>query len=187
MTFTKKGQQRILMRCPVLNCNVQEHELKRHLLRKKHRWSEEEANSHVSFCTRYFKYVTKFVKDGVMIPRFCTECNSFFGRMDHHLSINHKLDKSDDKYATLLNHSRDETERFLNAPLDSNRFNYKTTKDFKFKKGNAFLQWSKNLLRVLFLGLVWYFHTNCLALSIFLSIVLRIFHFQRIKLITVEC
>ena len=140
MTFTKKGQQRILIRCPVLNCNVQEHELKRHLIRNKHKWSEEEANSHVSFCTRYFKYVTKFVKDGVMIPKFCTECNSFFGRMDHHLSINHKLDKSDDKYATLLNHSRDETERFLNAPLDSNRFNYKTTKDFKFKKGNAFLQ-----------------------------------------------
>lgn len=35
MTFTKKGQQKLLVRSPVVNCNVQEHELKQHLLRKK--------------------------------------------------------------------------------------------------------------------------------------------------------
>lgn len=61
--------------------------------------------------------VTKFVKDGVMIPRFCVDCNSFFGRMHHHLPINHELDKSDNEYVTLLNHSREETERFLEAPM----------------------------------------------------------------------
>ena len=139
MTFTKKGQQKMLMRCPIHNCNAQEHEIKQHLLRKKHAWSEEEVRRHVSFCTRYFKYITKFVKGGVMVPRFCVECNSFFRRMDHHLSSSHKLDKSDDKCAALINFFRDETERFLNAPSDAEKFNYKTTKDFKFRKGNAFL------------------------------------------------
>ena len=104
---------------------------------ERNRWTEEEARRHVPFCTRYFKYLTKFVKDGVMIPRSCADCNSF-GRMDHHLLINHKLDKSGDKYATLLNHSRDQTERFLIAPYDSNRFNYKTTKDFNFRKGKMY-------------------------------------------------
>lgn len=75
--LTNKGQQ-ISHLFPVVGCQTQEHNLKRRLVRKKHRWTEEEAACHVSFCTRLFKHIRKFVKYGIMIPRFCTNCNVFF-------------------------------------------------------------------------------------------------------------
>ena len=138
MTITKKGQQNLLFKCPTVGCEVQEHELKRHLIRKKHGWTEKEAARHVSFCTRFYKYITKLVKIGVLTPRFCVECDSFYSRIDNHLSVIHKFDKSDETYKQLKDHSTKETERFLNAPVDLTRFRYKTTKDFHFRKGKIF-------------------------------------------------
>ena len=112
MTIANKVHQNILLKCPVAGCQAQEHGLKRHLIRKKHRWTEKEAARHVSFCTRMYKYITKFVKDGTMVPRFCIECDAFFARIDNHLSFAHKLEKSDIKYSQLKDHLKEETALF---------------------------------------------------------------------------
>ena len=134
MTITKRQQQNILFKCGM----VDQHELKRHLVRRKHRWTEKEAAWHVSFCTRFYKYITKFVKDGVIVARFCVECDSFYSRIDNHLLAAHKWDKSDEKHKQLKHNLTEETEQFLHAPIDFTRFKYKKTKYCHFRKGKIY-------------------------------------------------
>ena len=53
MAFTAKGEQNLIFKCPAAGCERKERNLKRHLMQKKHGWTEAEASRHVSFCTRF--------------------------------------------------------------------------------------------------------------------------------------
>ena len=73
-----------------------------------------------------------------MVPTFCIDCNNIYARIDNNLFTSHNADKSDKKYREMKDHLTTETERFLHATHDFNKFKYKTTIGFNFRNGKIY-------------------------------------------------
>lgn len=135
ITFDSKCRQSILYECRVVGCPSKENKIEQHFVRWKHKWSQLEAKMHKSFCTRLFKYLTLVQKKNVMTPKICILCNTFYDRIDHHLSSEHKLEKSSQKYLDTKSLCTVQTEEFFHCQYDKTQYKYLTLRVFTFKKG----------------------------------------------------
>ena len=135
MTYDSKDRQCIMYECPVVGCSSKENKIERHLVRGKYKWSQLEAKMHKSFCTRMFKYLNLVQKQNVMTPRICILWNTFYSRIDNHLSSDHKLEKSSQNYLETKSLCTVQTEEFFHCQYDKTQYKYLTPRAFTCKKG----------------------------------------------------
>ena len=70
-----------------------------------------------------------------MIPGIRILCNTFFAKIDSHLSSDHKLEKSSQKYLYIKALCTIQTEEFFHCEYDKTQYKYLTPRAFTFKKG----------------------------------------------------
>lgn len=123
-----KGRPNVKYPCSYRMCNTKEHELKRHLMRKKHGWTEEDAAMHTSFTSRMFNYVTRVNKYFISKPNLCVQCNIFFDRIDQHMKNVHSLESGSEEYKSLRSECTTETLTFMNMRYDKDLFKFRPIK-----------------------------------------------------------
>lgn len=123
-----KGRLNVKYLCPYRMCNTKEHELKRHLMRKKHGWTEEDAAMHTSFTSRMFNYVTRVNKYFISKPNLCVKCNIFFDRIDQHMKNVHSLESGSEEYKSLRSECTTETLTLMNMRYDKDLFKFRPIK-----------------------------------------------------------
>ena len=126
LDFSQKSQE---YPCPMKNCTSHGKKLKRHLLSKTHKCSEEYARSYESFIRTYLSYTTLIVKHNESKPHMCHLCKSFFEWIDSHLKNFHQLQRPSGQMRRAFQKSTVTTKHFLHKYFDKTSSSLVQTSD----------------------------------------------------------